>query len=119
MKSIISYVAIVLATLIFCTGAEAKRYHHNGKRVITKMATIKHSPRVHHRRSARHIRYTAYAGYGRGRRTRHHSVSYSQRRAIDGVLVDRDGWRDTASWDNTCLSLLHLHSMYACSACGG
>jgi hypothetical protein len=44
---------------------------------------------------------------------------YQQRRAIDGVLVDRDGWRQTASWDNSCFSILHLHSMYACSAHGG
>jgi hypothetical protein len=44
---------------------------------------------------------------------------YPQLRAIDGVLVDRDGWRQTASWDNSCHSLLHLHSMYACSAHGG
>jgi hypothetical protein len=44
---------------------------------------------------------------------------YPQRRAIDGVLVDRDGWRQTASWDNSCHGLLHMHSMYACSAHGG
>jgi hypothetical protein len=44
---------------------------------------------------------------------------YPQRRAIDGVRVDRDGWRQTASWDNSCHGLLHLHSMYACSAHGG
>ena len=42
-----------------------------------------------------------------------------QRRALDGVLVDRNGWRQTASWDNSCHNLLHLHSMYACSAHGG
>jgi len=42
-----------------------------------------------------------------------------QRRAIDGVLVDRYGWRQTASWDNSCFGLLYLHSMYACSPHGG
>jgi len=44
---------------------------------------------------------------------------YPQRRAIDGVLVDRDGWRQTASWDNSCFSLLYMPSMYACSGHGG
>jgi hypothetical protein len=42
-----------------------------------------------------------------------------QRRAADGVLVDRNGWRQTASWDNSCHDLLYLHSMYACSGHGG
>jgi hypothetical protein len=37
------------------------------------------------------------------------------RRSIDGVLVDRNGWRQTGSWDNSCHDLLYLHSMFACS----
>ena len=119
MKNIMFYAAVVLAALIFCNGAEAKRYHHDGKRAITKTATIKHSPRVRHRRSARHMRHATYAGKVSGRRTRHHSVAHTQRRAIDGVLVDHDGWRQTASWDNSCFSLLYFHSMYACSGHGG
>jgi len=44
---------------------------------------------------------------------------YPQRRAIDGVLVDRNGWRQTGSWDNSCHDLLYLHSMYACSGHNG
>jgi hypothetical protein len=44
---------------------------------------------------------------------------YPQRRAIDGVLVDRDGWRQTGSWDNSCHNLLYLHSMYACTGHNG
>jgi hypothetical protein len=119
MKSIAFYVALVLAAFISCTGAEAKRHHSDGKRSIAKTVSIKHSTSARHRRGATHIRYAAYAGYGRGRRTHLLSVFYSQRRAIDGVLVDRDGWRQTASWDNSCFSILYLHSMYACSGHGG
>jgi hypothetical protein len=119
MKSIVIYVAIVLAALISCTGAEAKRHHSDGKSAITKTVSIVHSTSARHRRGVRQIRYTAYAGYRRARRTRHYSIFYSQQRAIDGVLVDRDGWRQTASWDNSCFSLLHMHSMYACSGHGG
>jgi len=100
MKSIIIYVAIVLAALISCTGAEAKRYHHNGKRAFTKTATIKHSPRVRHRQHARHSRFAAYAGRGRGRRTRHHSVSHNRRR-----LASREIWHgpyyQLVMWDGT------------------
>ena len=59
----------------------------------------------------------------RSRHAHHRQVAtwqyYPQRRTIDGVLVDRDGWRQTASWDNSCHSLLYLHSMYACSGHGG
>jgi hypothetical protein len=102
MKNIMFYAAVVLAALISCTGAEAKRYHHHGKRAITKTVTVKHG----HRHAHRHRAVAA----------RHHTP---YRRAIDGVLVDRDGWRQTASWDNSCFSLLYLHSMYACSGHGG
>jgi hypothetical protein len=42
MKIIAFHIAVVLAALISCTGAEAKRYHHDAKRAITKTATIKH-----------------------------------------------------------------------------
>ena len=46
------------------------------------------------------------------------SQYYPHQRAIDGVLVDRKGWRQTTSWNNSCFRLLHLHSMYACSGNG-
>jgi hypothetical protein len=118
MKSIMFYAALVLAALISCTSAEAKRYHHDGKRAITKTATIKHSPRARHRQGVRHMRSAAYAGSGRGRRTRHHRFAHTQLRAIDGVVVDRNGWRQSGSWNNSCHDLLYLHSMYACSAYG-
>jgi hypothetical protein len=44
---------------------------------------------------------------------------YPLRRAIDGVLVDRNGWRQAGSWHNGCHDLLYLHSMFACSVQGG
>jgi hypothetical protein len=102
MKSIAFYAAIVLAALISCTGAEAKRYHHGANRTITKTAIIKHKTRhgyPHRQVAARH--YNSY------------------RTAIDGVLVDRNGWRQTGSWDNSCHNLLYLHSMYACTGHNG
>ncbi len=37
----------------------------------------------------------------------------------DGDLIDRNGWRRrTGVWDNTCLNLDYLNSMYACSSSG-
>jgi hypothetical protein len=77
MKSIAFYAAIVLAALISCTGAEAKRYHHDGKRTITKTVRLKHSTRVRHHR--KHVRYAAYAGRQKRHHARQHSVSHYQR----------------------------------------
>ncbi len=39
------------------------------------------------------------------------------RRAADGALVDRRGWRlrPAWGWDNTCFNLDYLASQYACS----
>jgi hypothetical protein len=39
------------------------------------------------------------------------------RRAVDGSLVDREGWRlrPGYGWDNTCFHLDYLDSQFACS----
>lgn len=39
------------------------------------------------------------------------------RRTVNGDLVDCNGWRlrPNVGWDNTCLNLDYLPSMYACS----
>jgi hypothetical protein len=38
----------------------------------------------------------------------------------NGILIDRDGWRNNHSWDNTCLRTLdYLPSESACSGIGG
>ena len=40
------------------------------------------------------------------------------RRTVSGDLVDCNGWRlrsNAIGWDNTCLNLDYLPSMYACS----
>ena len=40
------------------------------------------------------------------------------RRTVNGDIVDCNGWRlrsNAAGWDNTCLNLDYLPSMYACS----
>jgi hypothetical protein len=87
MKSVAFYAAMVLAALISSTGAQAKRYHHDGKRAITKTVSIKHSPRVRHHRGAKHIRYAAHAGGHKRRHTRHHSACRHQRR-----LASREIW---------------------------
>jgi hypothetical protein len=38
-------------------------------------------------------------------------------RAVDGTLVDCQGWRkrDSVGWDNSCFNLDYLPSQYACS----
>jgi hypothetical protein len=51
---------------------------------------------------------------------RHYVRKYNYppvRRAVDGSLVDRQGWRlrPGYGWDNTCFSLDYLDSQYACS----
>jgi hypothetical protein len=70
---------------------------------LSGAANAKHRTRHAHHHHHHHHRQVATWQY------------YLQRRAIDGVLVDRNGWRQTGSWDNSCFSLLYLHSMYACS----
>jgi hypothetical protein len=50
MKYIAFYAAIVLAALISCTSAEARRHHHDGKHAVTKTVSIKHSTRVYYYR---------------------------------------------------------------------
>lgn len=40
------------------------------------------------------------------------------RRTVTGAIVDCHGWRlrdNAIGWDNTCLNLDYLPSMYACS----
>jgi hypothetical protein len=100
MKSIIFYVAVVLAALISCTGAEAKRHHHGGKRAITKTVSVKHSTSVRHRRGVRHYRYAAYAGCHKGRRTRHHSVSYYRQREASRQIW-HGPYYQLVLWDGT------------------
>jgi len=42
------------------------------------------------------------------------------RRSGDGHLIDRDGWRQWHSWDNTCFRTLdYLANATACSGSGG
>ncbi len=79
-------VALLAASQIAVGGAEAKTKAHKG--------------------------YAAqrYAGGG-------HS-NCPLRRTVNGDIVDCNGWRlrsNTIGWDNTCLNLDYLPSMYACS----
>jgi hypothetical protein len=43
-----------------------------------------------------------------------------ERRAVDGSLVDRQGWRlrPGYGWDNTCFNLDYLASQFACTGGG-
>jgi hypothetical protein len=64
--------------------------------------------------------------FAEGMKSRHRHfarkpVSCPLHRTAEGELVDCRGWRkrDTAiGWDNSCLGLDYLPSMYACSARG-
>jgi predicted phage gp36 major capsid-like protein len=50
--------------------------------------------------------------------TKPHHQQYV-RVAVDGVAIDRDGWRYWKSWDNTCFRTLdHLSSHSACTGGG-
>ena len=57
-------------------------------------------------------------------KTHHRYVAQDQnhcplRRTVNGDIVDCNGWRlrsNATGWDNTCLNLDYLPSMYACSA---
>jgi hypothetical protein len=67
-------------------------------------ASRKHHPKGHY--------------YGKAWTTKAHHQRYV-RVAADGVLIDRDGWRNVHSWDNTCFRTLdYLHSDSACSGGG-
>ncbi len=56
--------------------------------------------------------------------TRHRYVAKSQntcplRRTVNGDIVDCHGWRlrsNATGWDNSCLNLDYLPSMYACGS---
>jgi hypothetical protein len=111
MKCIAFYVAIVLAALIPCTGAEAKRYHQDGKRTITKTVRLKHSTSVRRRQGRKHAHYAAHAGTRKRRQARHYSACRHQRR-----LASRKFWSDAhyqpVLWDGT-LTPVHLqHPIY-------
>jgi hypothetical protein len=59
--------------------------------------------------------YKEYAGqkYARGPQS-----NCPLRRTVNGDIVDCNGWRlrsNATGWDNTCLNLDYLPSMYACS----
>ena len=67
-------------------------------------AKVKHRHHHHHR----HLVHFVKKPHLRG-------VRYSP----DGDVIDRDGWRKRPSgWDNSCLNLDYLSSMYACGASG-
>jgi hypothetical protein len=64
----------------------------------------------------------AYKGYAGPRYARAGQYGCPLRRTVDGDLVDCRGWRlrsNATGWDNTCLNLDYLPSMYACSSRGG
>ena len=62
----------------------------------------------------------AYKGYAGQRYARTGSQSNCPlRRTVNGDIVDCNGWRlRSTGWDNTCLNLDYLPSMYACSSPG-
>jgi hypothetical protein len=88
MRSIVLYAAVVLAALISCTSAEAKRHHHGSGRAVHKTATIKHSTSTHHYRGGKHYRHAARVTCHKCRGTRHHSISHT---AWGEVFRDRWG----------------------------
>jgi hypothetical protein len=101
MKYIAFYTAIVLAALISCTSAEAKRHHHDGKHAVAKMVSIKHSTRVRHRRGGRHLQYAAYAGCRERRRTRHHRVYYYRQDFVSRRIESGGPYYQLVLWDGT------------------
>ena len=61
----------------------------------------------------------AYKGYAGQRYARGAQNNCPLRRTVNGDIVDCNGWRLRPSgWDNTCLNLDYLPSMYACSSPG-
>ena len=65
----------------------------------------------------------AYKGYAGQRYARGGAQAYCPlRQTVNGDIVDCHGWRlrtNATGWDNTCLNLDYLPSMYACSSRGG
>ncbi len=62
----------------------------------------------------------AHKGYTGQRYARGAQNGCPLRRTVDGDLVDCRGWRfrPNVGWDNTCLNVDYLPSMYACSSPG-
>jgi hypothetical protein len=61
----------------------------------------------------------AHKGYAGQRYARGGQHICPLRRTVNGDIVDCNGWRLRPSgWDNTCLNLDYLPSMYACSSPG-
>jgi hypothetical protein len=64
----------------------------------------------------------AYKGYEGQRYARVRQNNCPLRQTVNGDIVDCHGWRlrsNATGWDNTCLNLDYLPSMYACSSRGG
>jgi hypothetical protein len=64
----------------------------------------------------------AYKGYAGQRYARVGQYNCPLRQTVNGDIVDCHGWRlrtNATGWDNTCLNLDYLPSMYACSSRGG
>jgi len=86
--------------ILFCSLAASAAF-------AADAASRKHHPKGHYYskswRSGPHYQHRPYV-----------------RVAADGVLVDRDGWRQVHSWDNTCFRTLdYLHSDSACGGAAG
>jgi hypothetical protein len=61
----------------------------------------------------------AHKGYAGQRYARVPQNNCPTRQTVNGDIVDCHGWRLRPSgWDNTCLNLDYLPSMYACSSPG-
>jgi hypothetical protein len=64
----------------------------------------------------------AHKGYAGQRYARGGQYNCPLRQTVNGDTVDCHGWRlrtNATGWDNTCLNLDYLPSMYACSSRGG
>jgi hypothetical protein len=64
----------------------------------------------------------AHKGYAGQRYARDGRFNCPLRQTVNGDIVDCRGWRlrsNAIGWDNSCLNLDYLPSMYACSSRGG
>jgi hypothetical protein len=64
----------------------------------------------------------AHKGYAGQRYAREGRFNCPLRQTVNGDIVDCRGWRlrsNAIGWDNSCLNLDYLPSMYACSSRGG
>jgi hypothetical protein len=64
----------------------------------------------------------AHKGYAGQRYAREGPFNCPLRQTVNGDIVDCRGWRlrsNAIGWDNSCLNLDYLPSMYACSSRGG